>query len=45
MGRLKPGWSTARAAEHFKVLSPAVFAVTAPTNTTTSTIAPTGVCS
>ena len=31
MGRLKPGWSTARAAEHFKALSPALFAVTAPT--------------
>jgi predicted permease len=31
MGRLKPGWSSARAAEHFKALGPGILAATAPT--------------
>lgn len=30
MGRLKPGWSAARAAEHFRTLGPPLLAVTAP---------------
>jgi predicted permease len=30
MGRLKPGWTIARASEHLKAISPAVFDATAP---------------
>ena len=30
MGRLKPGWTTARASEHLKALSPGIFEATVP---------------